>query len=60
MRAHLWPATTSGPQTTATFDVLQQFEKMNKFGHITATDFYCSLVHMTDATGLSELPVSFS
>jgi hypothetical protein len=57
MRTRLWPATVTSPQTVATFDVLRQFEKLNKFGHITATDYYRALVHMTDATGLSNLPV---
>jgi hypothetical protein len=57
MRTQLWPATVTKPQTAATFNVLRQFEKLNKFGHITATDYYRALAHMTDATGLSDLPI---
>jgi hypothetical protein len=47
------------PHTDTTFDVLCHFEKINKFGHTMATNYYRALVHMTDTTGLSELPLSF-
>jgi hypothetical protein len=58
MHAQLWPATVTDPQTVATFECLRQFEKVNCSGHITATDYYRALAHMTDCTGLTELPVS--
>jgi hypothetical protein len=58
MRAKWWPATTLDPHTAVTFACLRHFEKMNSHGHITATDYYRSLAHMSDPTGLACLPVS--
>jgi hypothetical protein len=57
MRAQWWPATVTDPQTVATFECLRHFEKVNCSGHITATGYYRALAHMTDCTGLTELPV---
>jgi hypothetical protein len=59
MRVCWWPATMTDPQTVATFECLRQFEKVNCSGHVTATDYYRALAHMTDCTGLTELPVCF-
>jgi hypothetical protein len=53
VRSRLWPATVADPQTVVTFNVLRHFEKVNVFGHTTATDYYRAIVHMTDPTGLS-------
>jgi hypothetical protein len=58
MRCRLWPATTHDPKTVATFDLLCQFDQMNAFGHINATDFYAALAHLTDAKREVPLPVS--
>jgi hypothetical protein len=57
MRVRWWPATVTDPQTVATFECLRHFEKVNCSGHITATDYYRALAHMTDCTGLTDLPV---
>jgi hypothetical protein len=60
MRARLWPATVRDPRTAATFDVMRQFEKLNAFGHVNATDYYRALVHLSDAKRHTPMPVSVS
>jgi hypothetical protein len=58
MRMKWWPATTEEPRTAFTFEVMRHFEKMNASGHITATNYYRGLIHMSDSTGLTHFPVS--
>uniref|UniRef100_A0A0W0FPX6 CxC2-like cysteine cluster KDZ transposase-associated domain-containing protein n=1 Tax=Moniliophthora roreri TaxID=221103 RepID=A0A0W0FPX6_MONRR len=52
----LWPALYKDLRSAATFNVLQMFHVFNAQGHVMSTDFYCSLVLMTDGNGLRKLP----
>jgi hypothetical protein len=52
-----YPATPIEPKTCATFTVLRLFHISNLQAKVTAYDFYKSLIHLTDATGLRRLPV---
>jgi hypothetical protein len=58
-RLRWWPATVLDPHTAVTFDCLRQFEKVNAFGHVNATDYYRALRHMVDPSGLDKAPVSY-
>jgi hypothetical protein len=55
---HGWfPATPKEPKTCATFAVMQLFHNLNLQAKTTAYDFDKVLGLLTDATGLSDLPV---
>ena len=47
-----FPASLDRPHTAFTFDVLETFQLLNLQGKVTAYDFYYSLDHKTDNTGV--------
>ncbi|KAF8058561.1 hypothetical protein FPV67DRAFT_1565454 [Lyophyllum atratum] len=51
-----FPATPLEPQTSATFAVLRLFHTVNLQGKIAGYDFYKSILQLTDATGLTNIP----
>ena len=60
LRSSWFPASLTRPRTAFTFAVLKQFHHLTLQGKTTAYDFYNSLVHATDNTGLNPPPVSSS
>jgi hypothetical protein len=52
LRVGWFPATTTDPRTAATFCVLRQFHILSFESKVSAYEFYHSLVHLTDNTGL--------
>ncbi|KAL0563357.1 hypothetical protein V5O48_018711, partial [Marasmius crinis-equi] len=56
LEAGWWPASFKDPRTAASLELLQNFHITNLQSQIPPTDFYRSLVQMTDGTGLLELP----
>ncbi|KAJ7162867.1 hypothetical protein C8R46DRAFT_1280961 [Mycena filopes] len=48
LRAQLWPATTTNPQTAATFAVLRQYHVMSFESKCSALEFYQGLARQTD------------
>ncbi|KAJ7016361.1 hypothetical protein C8F04DRAFT_1202400 [Mycena alexandri] len=48
LRAQLWPATCTNPQTAATFAVLRQYHLMSFESKCSALEFYQSLARQTD------------
>ncbi|KAJ7145473.1 hypothetical protein C8R46DRAFT_966281 [Mycena filopes] len=48
LRAQLWPATTTNPQTAATFAVLRHYHLMSFESKCSALEFYQSLARQTD------------
>ncbi len=57
LRSRLWPATSIYPQTAATFRVLHQFQVLSFMLKVSAYEFYHTLVHLSDNTGLHTPPV---
>ncbi|KAJ7839911.1 hypothetical protein B0H13DRAFT_1649958 [Mycena leptocephala] len=53
MRACLWPATSTDPQTCATFNAIRMFEIQNCLGKISAYDFVRSLELLSNNDGLT-------
>ncbi|KAG6825395.1 hypothetical protein H0H92_003827 [Tricholoma furcatifolium] len=51
-----FPAMPLEPQTCATFALLREFHALNLQGKVSGYDFYKTLVHLTDGTGLTKLP----
>jgi hypothetical protein len=60
LRSSWFPASLTLPRTAFTFAVLERFHHLTLQGKTTAYDFYNSLVHETDNTGLKPPPVSLS
>jgi hypothetical protein len=60
LRATWFPASLTRPRTVFTFAVLKHFHHLTLQGKTTAYDFYNSLVHETDNTGIKPPPVSSS
>lgn len=56
--AHLWPATITNPQTAVTFDCLKHFQMLNLMTKTSGSEFYKTLEHLTDNTGMRVPPVS--
>ncbi|KAL0576148.1 hypothetical protein V5O48_005839 [Marasmius crinis-equi] len=56
LEAGWWPASFKDPRTAASLELLRNFHITNLQSQIPPTDFYRSLVQMTDGTGLLELP----
>ncbi|VDC00172.1 unnamed protein product [Peniophora sp. CBMAI 1063] len=56
MRARWWPATSITPQSGATFECLDAFDALAATGKTNAYEYYNSLCHLSDATGLHTLP----
>lgn len=54
LRSQLYPATLTDPSTFLTLRVLEQFHVLTLQSKITAYDFYMTLQHMTDVTGLKK------
>jgi hypothetical protein len=57
LAASWFPASLDRPQTAFTFDVLDTFQLLNLQGKISAFDFYYSLDHKTDNTGVRGVQV---
>ena len=51
MRRRLFPATTTNPQTGATFGLLDSARVLSVQSKLSLYDFYISLETLTDATG---------
>jgi len=60
LAASWFPASLDRPQTAFTFDVLDTFQLLNLQGKISAFDFYYSLDHKTDNTGVCGVQVRIS
>ena len=60
LRAKLFPASFKSPQTAVTFDCLELFHMLTVQGKLTGYDFYTSLEHMTDNSGVDPPSVSKS
>ncbi|KAF9048976.1 hypothetical protein BJ165DRAFT_1464001 [Panaeolus papilionaceus] len=56
LRAGLFPATVTQPQTAATFDALNMFEMLSYESKISGFEFYQTLSRLTCNTGLSVPP----
>jgi hypothetical protein len=55
---HRWfPATVARPRTVFTFDVLDSFHLLTLQGKTSAYDYYLSIEHKTDNTGISSIKV---
>ena len=52
-----FPASLDRPQTAFTFDVLDTFQLLNLQGKLSAYDFYYSLDHKSDNTGVLRIQV---
>jgi hypothetical protein len=57
LRARLFPSTVIFPRKAFTFDVLDTFHLMTLQGKISAYDFYTTLSHKSDNTGLHDIKV---
>ncbi|KIM71111.1 hypothetical protein PILCRDRAFT_17369 [Piloderma croceum F 1598] len=60
LRSLWFPASLTHPRTAFTFAVLKQFHHLTLQGKTTAYDFYNSLVHATDNTGLKLPPKRYN
>ena len=58
MRVGWYPATISYTQTACTFGALHLFQLLTLQSKTTAYDFYCTMAHLTDNTGLHTPRVS--
>jgi CxC2 like cysteine cluster associated with KDZ transposases len=58
LRARWYPATTTDPQTAATFNVLEHYHLLSYESKVSAYEFYHSLARRSDNTGLSTIRVS--
>jgi hypothetical protein len=56
----LWPATGTSPETVVTLQTLCLCQFLNLAGRLPPTDFYETLVWLTDGERLTVLPVSLS
>ncbi|KIM81001.1 hypothetical protein PILCRDRAFT_9047 [Piloderma croceum F 1598] len=56
LRAGLYPASVSDPQSCATFQVLEEFHLLNLTGGLNVHDFIGALERRTDATGVTLTP----
>ena len=57
MRRRLFPATTTDPQTGASFSLLDSVHTLSVQSKLSLYDFYISLETLTDATGVSDVKV---
>ena len=58
IRARLWPATVTDPETATTFEALEDFNRLSMLGRLTSYDYYKGMMASTDAFGLRKIPVS--
>ncbi|KAH8113739.1 hypothetical protein DFH11DRAFT_1509928, partial [Phellopilus nigrolimitatus] len=56
MRVRWYPATYNNPGTVFTYAMLDQFQELSLQGKISAHDYYQGLAHMSDNTGVKNLP----
>jgi hypothetical protein len=59
LQSSWFPASLDRPRTAFTFDVLDTFQLLNLQGKLSAYDFYYSLDHKTDNTGVHAVQVSY-
>ncbi|TBU36580.1 hypothetical protein BD309DRAFT_906317 [Dichomitus squalens] len=52
LRQRWFPATSTNPRIAATFRLLEQFSYLSALSTVTATDFYQTLVRLTNKSGL--------
>jgi hypothetical protein len=57
MRRRLFPATTTDPQTAATFALLESAQILSVQSKLSLYDYYLSIEALTDATNTSGLKV---
>lgn len=57
LRYGLYPATVDHPKTAATFTILEHFQMLNFESKASVFEFYNTLSHLTDNTGLFKLRV---
>ncbi|KAG1769718.1 hypothetical protein EV702DRAFT_1181707 [Suillus placidus] len=60
LRVRWYPATTTDPQTAATFNVLEHFHLLSYESKISAYEFFHGLARRTDNTGLSPIRDRYS
>ncbi|KAH7904113.1 hypothetical protein BJ138DRAFT_1119717 [Hygrophoropsis aurantiaca] len=60
LRVRWFPATMARPSTAFTFDALHDFHQLTLQGKTTGWDYYNSLAHKTDNTGLSPIPKRYN
>ncbi|KAG1839003.1 hypothetical protein C8R48DRAFT_751508 [Suillus tomentosus] len=60
LRARWYPATTTDPQTAATFNVLEHYHLLSYESKVSAYEFYHSLARRSDNTGLSTIRDRYS
>ena len=60
LQSGLMPASTNRPRSAFTFDVLNTFHLITLQGKVSAFDYYYSLEHKSDNTGLSKPKVFVS
>ncbi|KAH8115645.1 hypothetical protein DFH11DRAFT_1507356, partial [Phellopilus nigrolimitatus] len=56
MRVRWYPATSKDPGTAFTFAMLDQFHELTLQGKLSAHDYYQGLAHMSDGSGVRNLP----
>jgi hypothetical protein len=59
LRSQLFPASPEIPKTAFTFQMLDLFCHLSTQGKLTTYDYYYSLLHLTDNTGVKHWNVSF-
>ncbi|KAG2740929.1 hypothetical protein P692DRAFT_20851259 [Suillus brevipes Sb2] len=60
LQVRWYPATTTDPQTAATFNVLEHYQLLSFESKISAYEFYHSLARRSDNTGLSPIKDHYS
>ncbi len=58
LRERFFPATPKQPATAVTFECLNEFHLLTTQGKLTGMDYYETLVHLTDNTGIDPPKVS--
>jgi hypothetical protein len=59
LRRRLFPATTLDPQTACTFSLLKSAQLLSLQSKLSLYDYYLSIERLTDATGTSNVNVSY-
>ncbi|KAG2115167.1 uncharacterized protein F5147DRAFT_743666 [Suillus discolor] len=60
LQAHLFPAIATDPRTTATFGILKFFHLLSFESKVSAYEFYHSLAHQHDNTGITPIRDRYS
>lgn len=58
LRARWWPASLKRPRSGFTLRTLEFFQALSLLSKTNGYDFWRTIVHMTDGSGVSKLPVS--